>query len=156
MRMADTPDLEATKTMEQRKDYFEGVMNQRFHYFLLFYSLVVAGAVNARSRPLAALMLSFGALVCFAAWTTIARAYFRHRYYKEQIGQEVSNDKLFRRTWPMNSFLRCILFTIDCFLAGQTRVVIIPYVIPPLCILALALGAVAIITGWIDFPGGGR
>ena len=60
--------------ISQERAFTETLLGQRFNYFLIFFSLVVAGAVNAKDAVTQALVLSMGAAICFCLMLTIYRA----------------------------------------------------------------------------------
>jgi hypothetical protein len=60
----------------QERAFIETVLNQRSNFLLVFVSLIVAGAVNARGTiRLQACVLTFGAVISFFLLPTIFRAH---------------------------------------------------------------------------------
>jgi hypothetical protein len=49
--------------MSQERAFLENLLSQRFNYFLLFYSITVAGFVNAKNVIYAQIVLTSGALI---------------------------------------------------------------------------------------------
>lgn len=49
--------------MSQERAFLENLMNQRFTFFLVFFSAIVAGVVNAKSELATKLLLGFGSVM---------------------------------------------------------------------------------------------
>ena len=58
------PSCEFTCTcdLSQEREFMENLLNQRFNFLLVFFSLVIAGALAARSHDQAVLVLQVGAV----------------------------------------------------------------------------------------------
>jgi hypothetical protein len=59
--------------MSQERVFEETLLNQRFNFFLLFFSLVAAGSVNARTQVLFDAILAVGTIVCLLLALVLAR-----------------------------------------------------------------------------------
>ena len=61
----------------QERAFMETVFNQRFNFFLVFFSLVVAGAVNARSRAHLLIVLVAGSVIALFLAYSLLRAHLK-------------------------------------------------------------------------------
>jgi hypothetical protein len=59
--------------MSQERVFEETLLNQRFNFFLLFFSLVAAGSVNARTQVLFDAILAVGTIVCVLLALVLSR-----------------------------------------------------------------------------------
>jgi hypothetical protein len=59
--------------MSQERVFEETLLNQRFNFFLLCFSLVVAGSVNARTQVLFDAILGVGTVVCVLLALVLSR-----------------------------------------------------------------------------------
>ena len=59
--------------MSQERVFEETLLNQRFNFFLLFFSLVVTGSVNAKTQFLFDAILGVGTLVCVLLALVLSR-----------------------------------------------------------------------------------
>jgi hypothetical protein len=76
MAMDELPDNDRDKCpprwdMSQERQFVETLLGQRFNFLLLFFSIFIAGAVQARDAPiLQEMVLSLGAIIAlFLAWS---------------------------------------------------------------------------------------
>jgi len=60
--------------LSQERAFQEDLMYRGFHFFIIFYSLVIGGAAAARSQQNLCIILSLGALICLAMVLPIYRA----------------------------------------------------------------------------------
>jgi len=60
--------------MSQERVFIKTLLNQRFGFFLVFFSLVLAGAVNAKAQLYLQLILTLGAVVSVMFASVIGRA----------------------------------------------------------------------------------
>jgi hypothetical protein len=60
--------------MSQERQFIENLLSQRFNYFLLFYSISVAGFVNAKSEFYAQIILTLGAIITFLFASVLQRS----------------------------------------------------------------------------------
>ena len=64
--------------MSQEREHMENLVNQRFNFFLIFFSLVVGGAATCLKFPLVATtILGIGTIISWLLWASIARAQFK-------------------------------------------------------------------------------
>lgn len=75
--------------ISQERVFMETLLNQRFNFFLLFFSIVLAGAINARSDIyISATVCTVGLVICCLVRQAIDRA--SHKL--DLIFQELSSD----------------------------------------------------------------
>ena len=61
--------------MSKERAHIETIVGQRFNYLLVFSSIIVAGAINAKdNKPLRMAVLLFGSAVAFFLTLTLYRA----------------------------------------------------------------------------------
>ena len=60
--------------MSQERVFIETLLNQRFNFFLIFFSLVLAGAINAKEQLHFQLVLSLGTVICFLFASVLRRS----------------------------------------------------------------------------------
>ena len=60
--------------MSQERAFIENLLSQRFNFFLVFFSLVIAGAINAPSQLFFQTILTLGAIICWLLALTIFRS----------------------------------------------------------------------------------
>ena len=63
--------------MSQERAFMENLLNKRFHFFLIFYSIVVGGYLNAKDQLQILTILVLGILIAFPLALTISRAGYR-------------------------------------------------------------------------------
>ena len=79
----------------RERSHIEDVLMRRFHFFVLFYVLVVGGAINTKNAGDVGTILVLGTLICAAMAMTILRAHLRLKevldgtLYKVQLDSEV-------------------------------------------------------------------
>ena len=61
-------------TMSQEREFIETLVGQRFNFFLIFFSLVINGSVNARTQLNLQIILTIGMLVCWMIAYTLVVA----------------------------------------------------------------------------------
>ncbi len=61
-------------TLSEEREFMENLLNQRFDFLLVFYALVIAGAVSANSQLQFSIILIVGAVVCLFLGLSIYRA----------------------------------------------------------------------------------
>jgi hypothetical protein len=111
--------------MSQERVFIETLLNQRFNFFLVFFSLVLAGAVNAKVQLHFQLVLTLGAVV-----TLLFAAVLR----RSQEKLELIIDDL--RTDPSHP-----VTIIDKAAKGRSRRKFIGVLIPSICSGILMLAA---------------
>ena len=60
--------------LSQERQFQEDLMYRGFHFFILFFSLAIGGAITARSQQHLCVLLTIGALVSLAMFLPIYRA----------------------------------------------------------------------------------
>lgn len=119
-----TAQEKADWSMSKEREFIETLVGQRFNFFLIFFSLVINGSVNARTQVNLQIILTIGMLVCWMiAYTLI-----------------VANKKLdliLQHLEPDHPFK-----TIDARVHGVTGRHWIGFWIPFFCSSILTLGAV--------------
>lgn len=61
---AERDKLSPVWDMSQERVFMEQLLNQRFNFFLVFFSLMIAGAVNSKKQIHLQLVLTLGAIIC--------------------------------------------------------------------------------------------
>lgn len=126
--------------LSQEREFIENLLCQRFNFLLLFYSLVVAGAVATQSQTNFSIILTLGALICTLVSLPIARAQhklelilkhirLRDRHHPSCLTDEWVDD-VTEVPWLFRAIVR-----------RSTRTMI-GYWIPLLCSASLWIGAV--------------
>jgi hypothetical protein len=59
--------------MSQERAFTENLLGQRFNFFLVFFSLVIAGSINAKSQLHFQVVLTIGAIICLLLARVLAR-----------------------------------------------------------------------------------
>jgi Na+/glutamate symporter len=94
--------------MSQEREFMENLLCQRFNFFLVLYSLTIAGAFNASTSINMVILLLLGFVVCCLVACTVYRAHVKHhwimqRFYKGDYGNEhpikVVNDAMIEKGW---------------------------------------------------------
>lgn len=75
--------------MSQERAFMENLLSQRFNYFIVFYSIVVAGFVNSKNLLYSQLILILGAIITTLLGSTLHRA----QQKLDLILEELFNDK---------------------------------------------------------------
>ena len=123
--------------MSQERAFIENLLCQRFNFFIVIFSLVIAGAASANTQTKLSAILSIGFVLCFLVALTIYRIYVKliwllkelHQFKGHPVGasskgiKQLRMPKLFRVNW------------------------IIGWCIPALCSLILLVGATLSIIG---------
>ena len=60
--------------MSQERQHMENLVNQRFNFFLIFFSLVIGGAASTSRPYFASVILAVGVAVCWMMMGPLARA----------------------------------------------------------------------------------
>jgi hypothetical protein len=112
----------------QERAFTEGVLNQRFNFLLVFVSLILTGAVNARDLPtLQAWVLTFGAIIALLLLLTIYRIHRKLDVIMTILKADLSHPTGFS----------------EDKIGGFSVRWIIGWLIPLLCFVALAAAACA-------------
>ena len=113
-------------TFEEERAFLENLVCQRFNFLLVFFGLVVAGAVTAQNRTLALIVLWLGATVMLALAITVAAAHYKFKLVLKHIYEDKKN--------PITIISAEVNFWHINWLIG--------YVVPIFCAVALLAGAV--------------
>jgi len=60
--------------MSQERAFIENLLGQRFNFFLIFFSLVIAGSVNAKTQTQLQIILGIGSVICFLFAAVLGRS----------------------------------------------------------------------------------
>jgi len=60
--------------MSQERAFTENLLSQRFNYFLVFYSITVAGFINAKNPIFAQIIITIGGLIIFLLALVLKRS----------------------------------------------------------------------------------
>lgn len=60
--------------MSQERAYIENLLAQRFNFFLVFFSIVMAGSVNAKTQHQLQIVLGIGSAICILFALVLARS----------------------------------------------------------------------------------
>jgi hypothetical protein len=123
--------------MSQERALIEGIMNQRFNFFLVFFSLVVAGALNAKSALHLRVVLALGTCVASLLAYSIIRAHRKLgtilRYLFQDPTHPATRVDRVHRSWLSVRWVT-------------------GWAIPALCTAALATGLIASVAGALVPP----
>ena len=72
----DTSEI-AQKEMSKERTFIETLVGQRFNFFIVFFSLIVGGAVNAKSQIMFQIILSVGMAVGWLITYTLVVAHIK-------------------------------------------------------------------------------
>jgi hypothetical protein len=113
--------------MSQERAFIENLLSQRFNYFILFYSIIVAGFVSTNNIIYCQIILTLGAVITFL----FARVLRRSQQKLDLILGYLFKDDLHPAKIIDDRAIGCI---------GSKRK-IIGIVIPTICYLTLSIGA---------------
>jgi hypothetical protein len=119
--------------MSQERAFMEQIMNQRFNFFLVFFSVICAGALNSKSHQ-HFFVLVLGAVLSFLLAWTIFRAHCK----LDWILRFLSSDKSHPYT-----------IVNDAHSKRWSARGLIGWFIPIVCTLVLILGACFAYMGWL-------
>jgi hypothetical protein len=122
--------------VSQERAFIETLVNQRFNFFLIFFSLVIAGAVNAKVQQHLNAILIVGSIVC----CLLARVLWRVQKKLNLILGELHKSE----THPAG--------VINKSAGGGSARNLIGYVIPLICCTVLILATVASFTECLKVP----
>lgn len=119
--------------MSQERLLIMTMINQRLQFLLVFFSLVVAGALNARTQQHMSIVLVFGSVI---GWI-VALMLFQSQRRLDSILDIILADE----THPLTVVSKRMT-------GGMFRVqAVLSYVVPTLCCLTTSAGAVLSFTG---------
>ena len=61
-------------SISQEREFIENLLNQRFNFFLLFFSIIIAGIISAKTQLILIIVLLIGFVVCMILMATLIRA----------------------------------------------------------------------------------
>src|ERR1700686_35842 len=121
--------------MSQERAFNENLLGQRFNFLLVFFSIVAAGAVQARERPiLQAIILSVGSLIVLCLMLAIGRT---------QQKLDIMLGFLFNDPAHPSAI-------VNNRAAGPSFRKLVGYVVPCICFLSLMVWA---ILAWSEIAG---
>jgi hypothetical protein len=118
--------------MSQERVLALTILNQRFHFLLVFFSVIIGAAANTRQPRNATIVLCVGSVIAWLLAIAIVLAQRRLHAISSVLAQDKSHP-----------------YIIVTQLSGQRRSIqkILSYVIAPLCALVLTVGAVLSFVG---------
>jgi len=126
-------------SMSQEREFIENLLCQRFNFFIVFYSIIVAGSLTSKSQTHLVVILTLGSVILTFFATTLFRVQHKLDLILTEIFEipthpatEIKN--LAENTESMPWYAR--------FIASGSRRKFIGYIIPAFCVFSLILGAV--------------
>lgn len=123
--------------MSQERVFIETLLNQRFNFFLIFFSLVVGGALNTKVQLHFQLVLTLGTLVCLLFAAVLERSQEKF----DLIFKDLHTDL----THPLTIIDRRAR-------SGGSRRKWIGRFIPAVCCVGLITASCAAWLGWLPVP----
>lgn len=114
-------------TMSQEREFIENLLSQRFNFFLVFYSIIIAGLVTVKNEIYVQIILMLGAIII----TLLASVLKRSQQKLDLILEELFKDE----KHPAK-------ISDDLAGSGGSRRKLIGIWIPAICYLTLIIGAV--------------
>lgn len=111
--------------MSQERAFIENLLGQRVNFFLLLFSLVIAGAISSKNQQHLIIVLVLGAIICWLLALTI----FRSQQKLDLILDELMKNE----EHPVA--------IIDKKAKGISMRRIIGYIVPISCSISLTIGA---------------
>jgi len=75
--MSDPRDAHTSWDMSQERAFMENLLSQRFNFFLIVFSVVLAGAATATSQTKQTGILGIGCVLCGLVWLTVYRIHVK-------------------------------------------------------------------------------
>jgi hypothetical protein len=122
--------------MSQERVFEENLLSQRFNFFLLFFSLVVTGSVNAKTQVLFNTILGIGSLVCVLLAVVLA-----HTQQKLDL---ILKDLFTDESHPATIIDRRVMK------GGMSRRRMIGLYIPWICCIILIIGLALALAGVVE------
>ncbi|MBF8274973.1 MAG: hypothetical protein HW390_46 [Candidatus Brocadiaceae bacterium] len=123
--------------MSQERAFIENLLSQRFNFFLVFFSLVVAGSINAKIQFQLQIILGIGSLIC----TLLASTLERSQEKLDLILKDLFSDESHPATIINKHASK-----------GGSRRRVIGIIIPRLCCTVLLLGFIFSLFGILQVP----
>ena len=120
--------------MGSERDYMENLLNQRFNFLIVFFSIVIAGAVSSNCDIHYTIILIIGAVISCLITLTIWRCQRKLDLIMEALPETHPAKLIDTRAGQRGSVRR-----------------IIGYIIPTLCSLILTTGAILACFGITNF-----
>jgi hypothetical protein len=123
--------------MSQERAFIEKLLNQRFNFILVFFSVVIAGVLNTKVQLHLQIILTLAFVIVFLLSLAIARAQFKLNLIFEILEKDESHPYTIinKRAGSCGSMRR-----------------LIGYVIPISCSLLLLIGMVLAFAGCLTVP----
>ena len=127
MTIAERANQSPVWDMSQERVLMATFVSQRFHFFMLFFTLVIGGAANAKHHGWQTFMLSFGSLVAILLTQPLYQVHVRNRIILSILREDDQHP-----------------YTIAYHRAGRMgrTFEIIPVFIPTICCFVLVCGAI--------------
>ena len=71
---ADRDKVSPVWDMSQERAFIENLLARRFNFFLVFFSIVLAGSVNAKTQVQLQIVLGIGSIICVLFTMVLARS----------------------------------------------------------------------------------
>ena len=118
--------------MSQERAFIENLLAQRFNFFLVFFSIVILGAVTTKSVANFKIILVMGSIICWMLSGAIYRA-------------QEKFDIIFRELKSIPTHPIAIIDNKTSSIGSARHV--IGYIIPIICSAAISTGAVLALLG---------
>jgi glucan phosphoethanolaminetransferase (alkaline phosphatase superfamily) len=136
--------------MSQEREFIENLLSERFNFFLVFFSLVIAGVLSASAVWHLWTVLVFGTLICFLLALTLFRAQQKLDVILAILSEDKQHPAKISDDLAQKPEVRAkVPFLVRWSIAGSRRR-LIGYWIPLLCVLFLILLFVLALLGVIN------
>jgi len=122
--------------ISKEREFIENLLNQRFNFFLVFFSLVVAGTIAAESQLFFKTILVLGSIICWLLALTLFRSQKKLDILLKMIFQNIPNHPAKKSDD-------------ECMNRGSRRR-IIGYIIPTICCVFLSFITLLSLIGCLD------
>ncbi|RPH29904.1 MAG: hypothetical protein EHM93_16640 [Bacteroidales bacterium] len=127
MKASERDEKSPVWDMSQERAFIENLLSQRFNYFLLFYSIVIAGFVKTTNLVYAQLILTLGAIITILFALVLERSQQKLDIILKDLFEDDSHPAKI----------------VDDLAGGCSRRRIIGIWIPKICYWTLVIGAIA-------------
>ena len=132
---AETRDkLSPVWDMSQERAFMESLFNQRLSFFLIFFSIVIAGALNTQKLWHLIIILCLGSIICWLLASTIYRAQKQWNLLMRELYKDMTHPATI----------------INEAVKGRSSRPVLGFWIPTLCSSLLTLGFILSLIGVID------